>query len=310
MNKKFISTKMKIVLLGLLISSIGFYASGCIVLFKSDYNLSDYTYKLNFNPNSFNYNFNFSNNFLNFINSYSSHDYDIDEDIYEITFNSTSQNIEVVNTNDSLLNIKIKSFSSSDTELDLVKNNNKMEFSSNINIPDYADIIISMPKFFSDKIILKITTRSGDININNFASNAINASSASGNINFKNSNLNYIYSSSSSGDINLNSINSYIETNLSCLSGSIKGDGTFGILTGTTSSGNVSLTFKDNLRNIFLSSVSGDIDLQLPSNSGYEVNYNTLSGDLNTDKSNLINNDKSNKININTTSGDLNINKV
>ena len=115
MNKKFISTKMKIFLLALLILSIIFYASGCVVLIQSNYNLAHYSDELNFNPNSLRYNFNFSNNFLNFTNSYSSHDYDITDDISEIDFNMNSQSVEIVNTNTDKLNIKIKSFSSSGT---------------------------------------------------------------------------------------------------------------------------------------------------------------------------------------------------
>ena len=307
MNKKFISTKMKIFLLALLILSIIFYAPGCVVLIQSNYNLAHYSDELNFNPNSLRYNFNFSNNFLNFTNSYSSHDYDITDDISEIDFNMNSQSVEIVNTNTDKLNIKIKSFSSSGTELNLVKNNNKMTFSPTVNIPDNAEIIISVPSDYSKKATLKINTSSGDITVNNISANTLNASSASGDVDLNNCDLNYLYSSSSSGDINLNAVNSYVETNLSCLSGSIDGTGNFGVLTGTTSSGDISVTFKNNLNNVFLSAVSGDIDLYIPSDCGYEAIYTTISGELNSSNDNLFNGDKSNKININTTSGDLSI---
>ena len=154
---------------------------------------------------------------------------------------------------------------------------------------------------------MKINTSSGDINVNNISANTLNASSASGDVDLNNCDLNYLYSSSSSGDINLNAVNSYVETNLSCLSGSIDGTGNFGVLTGTTSSGDISVTFKNNLNNVFLSAVSGDIDLYIPSDCGYEAIYTTISGELNSSNDNLFNGDKSNKININTTSGDLSI---
>lgn len=307
MNKRFISTKMKVFILVLLILSIIFYASGCIFLIQSNYNLSDYSDELKFDSDSFMYNFDFDNNFLNFTNSYSSNDYNIADNVSEIDFNMSSQDIKVVNTNNSTLNIKIQSFSSSDTELNLFQNNNKMIFSPTVDIPDSAKIIISIPSAFSNKVTLKLTTSSGDVNISNYSSNTLNISSASGDINLNNCNLNYLYSSSSSGDINLTSVNSYVETNLACLSGSINGTGNFAILTGTTSSGDIDITFEDKLSNVFLSAVSGDINLYIPSHCGYETNYSTISGELNSPESNMTNGDKLNTINVNTTTGDLSI---
>lgn len=307
MNKKLISLKMKITLLVFLILSIIFYASGCIILVQSNYSLSDYSDELNFNTNSFKYNFNFINNFLNFTNSYSSHNYSIDDNINEIDFNMNSQDIEIVNTDSTELNVKIKSFSSSSAQLNLLKTNNKITFSPTVDIPDNAQVIISIPSDVSDRLTLKLTTSSGDINLNNVSSNTLNASSASGDINLNSCNLNYLYTSTSSGDINLTSVNSYIETNLYCLSGSIYGTGNFAVLTGTTSSGDIELTFENKLNNVYLNDNSGDIDLYVPSNCGYEVNYNTVSGELNSPEGILTNGDKSNTINVNTTSGDLNI---
>ena len=307
MSKKFISTKMKIFLLVLLILSIVSYASGCIILIQSNYSLSDYSDELNFNSNSFKYNFDFKNNFLNFTNLHSSNESTIEDNISEINLNMKSQKIEVVNTNSNLLNIKIKSFLPSITELNLLKNDNKMIFSPTVNIPNSAEVIISIPLELSNKITLKVTTSSGDINITNYSSNTINASSASGDINFNNCDLNYLYSSSSSGDINMTSVNSYAETNVSSLSGSISGNGNFAVLTGSTSSGDIDITFKDKLNNVFLSAISGDIDLYIPSNCGYEANYSTSFGELNVDENIMTNGDKSSSININTTSGDLSI---
>lgn len=307
MNKKLISKKMKIFLLIMIILSICFYVSGYIILIKSNYKLSDYSEELKFNSNSIP--FNFGNYIFDLINPYSSYDYDVSENLSEINFNITSQNIKVMNYNGNTLNIKIKGFSSSDMELDSVKTDNKITFSSNIDIPDYMDIIVRIPESISDKIMLKITTRNGDIDINNLSCNYINLSSATGNINLQNCKLNYIYSSNSCGDINLNSINSAIETNLSNAYGSINCEGNLGILTGNTTSGDINLVFKDYLRNVFITSVSGNIELYMPLSSGYEVSYSTLSGTLNASEEDLFNTDKSNKINVRTNSGNLNVYK-
>ena len=56
MEKKFISTNMKIFMLILFLLSITFYASGCITLVQSGYKLSDYANELNITPNSFKFN--------------------------------------------------------------------------------------------------------------------------------------------------------------------------------------------------------------------------------------------------------------
>ena len=73
MKKKFISTNMKIFMLVLLLLSITFYASGCVVLVKSGYKLSDYANELNINPDAFKFNLNI--NGLNF-------DFNTEETIY------------------------------------------------------------------------------------------------------------------------------------------------------------------------------------------------------------------------------------
>lgn len=307
MNKKIIPRKMKIFVLILVTLSMCFYVSGYIILVKSNHNLSDYSEELKSNLDSLSRNFH--SNILNLINPYSSYDYDINENISEINFNVTSQNIKVMNYGGNTVKIKIKGFLSSDVKLDSIKTDNKITFSSNIDIPDYTDIIVSIPKYISDKIMLKIATRNGDIDINDLSCNYINLSSANGNINLQNCNLNYISSSSSCGNINLNSVNSSIETNLSNMYGSINCDGSFGILTGNTTSGDINLSFKDNLKNVFITSVSGDIELNLPLSSGYELSYSTLSGTLNANKDDLFNTDKSNKINVRTNSGNLNVYK-
>ena len=46
--------------------------------------------------------------------------------------------------------------------------------------------------------------------------------------------------------LSVNSSTTSNETNLTALSGSINGNGNFGALTGSTSSGDIKLTFKDN----------------------------------------------------------------
>ncbi|WP_294377536.1 DUF4097 family beta strand repeat-containing protein [uncultured Clostridium sp.] len=303
MSRKFIPIKMKIFILILIILSIVFYASGCILLVQSNYNLSDYSDEFNFNEDSFKFNFN--DTFLNFTNSYSSYDYDINNTISEIDFNMSSQNLKFITSKNNTLNIKINSFSSSSSKLNLITNNNRMTFSSTADISDDAEIIVNMPSDCLNKITLKITTSSGDIDIKGLSANAVNASSASGDVYFDKCNVNYLSCSSSSGDIYLNSINSYMETNLSSLSGSISGDGNFSVLTSKTSSGDMDISINNKLDNTFLASSSGDISLIIPSECDYNTNFSTLSGELTSSKNTLKNGDMSKTINVNTSSGNL-----
>ncbi|MGN0144646.1 MAG: DUF4097 family beta strand repeat-containing protein [Clostridium sp.] len=305
MSKKFITRKIKLFLMIMLVLTVFFYTSGYILLTQSGYNLANYIDKSK-SISDFLY-LHFNNAFSELINPYSSCNYDIDNNISEINFNITSQNIQLINSNSDILNVKIKGLFTSDVRLNYTDNGNKIVFSSNVDIPDFTNIIIEIPEFISSRIRLKITTNSGNIDINDFSCNSISLSSANGDITLENSKFNYIYSSSSCGDINLDSVISAKETNLANTSGSINFNGSVENLTANTSTGNMYLTFRDNLKDIFLNSVSGDINLLLPSDLGYEVNFNTLSGTLNADKDDLFNKDKSAKINVRTNNSDLNV---
>lgn len=307
MSKKLIPNNMKKFLSVMLILTLCFYASGCVILARSGYKLKDCISEAK-STSDFLYHY-FNNAFSKLISSYSSHSYTVNDNISEINLNLTSQNIQVVNSSDSMLNIKIEGLFSSDLSLDLIDNDNKMTFLSNVDIPEFINIILEMPTSISNKITLKITTKNGNININNFSCNSISLSTANGDLLLEHSNFNYIYSSSSCGDITLNYIFSSKETNISNMSGSIYGSGRFGIFTANTTSGDINFAFTSDLNNMFLSSISGDINLCLPSNSGYEVNFDTLSGTLNAEKDTLFNTDRYAKINVHTNNSDLNVQK-
>lgn len=313
MKKNFISTNMKIFLLILFLLSTTFYTSGCIALVQSGYKLSDYADELHIDPNNFKFNFNldkFNLNKFNFdFNDTSvSMDYSINDNINEININLNSQDIKVVNYDGTDLKVQIKSHSTISGQLPETETENKLVLNTSYDTPGNASISVSIPNSFRDKGSLKIITSSGDINISNLSINTLNLSTASGDIDVSGATSDYLSLNNSSGDINFNAITTLMETKLTSSSGDIVGSGALGSLSGSTSSGDIDLQFKDSLNNTSISANSGSVTMSLPRNLGYKINYDTISGDLNSPNGQLSSGDESSIINVNTMSGDLNIN--
>ena len=305
MAKKFISTKMKIFMLILFLLSITFYVSGCIALVQSGYKLSDYPDELNFTPDSFKFNANI--NLFDFDGSSLSKDYNLNDNINEISINLNSQDIKIENYDGPTLKVQIKSSNSASNELTETEEGHKLNLNTSYNTPGNANISISIPNSFKNKGALKIVTSSGDIYISNVSLDTLSISTASGDTEVSNLNLNYLSLNTSSGDTHLKNVSALNETRLVSSSGEIVGNGTLGQLTANTTSGDMELKLENSLANSSLSSISGTIDLSLPKDSGYKINYDTISGHLESSNGKLSHGDESSIININTTSGNLNI---
>ena len=94
------------------------------------------------------------------------------------------------------------------------------------------------------------------------------------------------------------------------VSGKIDLDGSFHQVTGGSTSGEVDLALRKCPDKIELTTVSGDVDLELPRNAGFTLDYSTVSGDLESDfplTAGRTYGDGSGSITIDTTSGDLKI---
>lgn len=308
MKKMLVSTKMKIFMLILLLLSITFYASGCIALAQSGYKISDYADELHLSPTNFNFNWDFDKLNFDFNTSSISNNYPINDNISEIDFNLSSQDIKVTNYDGDDLNIEIKSRGRISGELPKSENGNKLVFSTKYDIPSNSTILVSVPNKFKDKGIFKIITSSGDIDVSNLSVNTLNASAANGDIDAANLNLYYLSLNSSSGDMKLNNISASTETKLISSSGDISGNGNFGTLTSNTSSGDIKLKFINSINNISIGTHSGSASLSIPKTLGYKVNFQTVSGHLNSSSKELSYGDESSLINVNTTSGNLTIN--
>lgn len=308
MKKKFISTKMKIFMLVLFLLSITFYVSGCITLVQSGYKLSDYADELHLTPEIFENSFDFNKFNFDFNTSSISNDYTINDNINEVDFNLSSQDIKVTNYDGDTLKVEIKSNSTISGELTKTENDNKIIFSTKYNTPGNSTIYVSVPNKLKDKGVLKIITSSGDIDLSNLSINTLNASAASGDINTSNLNIDYLCLNTSSGDIKLNNVIASTETKLTSSSGDINGSGNLGNLSSNTSSGSVKLQFMNSINNMSISTHSGTVTLSIPKNLGYKINYETVSGHFNSTNKLLSYGDESSIININTVSGNLHIN--
>jgi DUF4097 and DUF4098 domain-containing protein YvlB len=292
-------------MLALFLLSITFYASGCIVLVQSGYKLSDYPNELNITPDSFKFNANI--NLFDFNDSYLSREYNLNDNINEVAVNLNSQDIKVENYEGQTLKVQVKNNNSVSSELSESEEGNKIILSTSYDTPGNASISISIPNSFKNRGALKIVTSSGDINISNLSLDTLGISTASGDTELSNINLNYFSSNSSSGDTHLKNVSALTETKLVSSSGEIVGNGTLGKITANTTSGDMKLTLEKSLATSSLSSISGSISLSLPKSAGYKINYDTISGQLDSSKGKLSHGDESSIINVNTTSGSLNI---
>lgn len=291
--KKLISTKMKIFLLALFISSIICYTFAAINLYYSNYNLSSYLSN----------NHNWSIGWNNYTNSLSGNiEKDFPNSIENINIITTSSNVSIFPHDASNINVDIRGdFDSNHKYNDCIK---KFDITDkDINIET------STEDFFND-VSLNIYIP------NNFNGN-INLKTTSGDMSISSLKLSNLLLSSTSGEIksyNVTSSNSKINST----SGSLDYTGSLGECTISSTSGDIELNLSDLGNNSTITSTSGEIDVNLASAIGYKANISSTSGDIearnnNTDNLNInksytfTNGDGTKNISIHTTSGDISI---
>ncbi len=134
---------------------------------------------------------------------------------------------------------------------------------------------------------IKVSTVSGDLDINCEKANVLDFNSTSGSLAVQKTVIGSLYADTTSGDINVSNMNS------------AEGD-----IVIDTISGRVYLVY-DILCKTRIDTVSGDVTLDIPNDSIIDLNYNSVSGDIN---GSYNANTAGVFIRVNTTSGDLNIN--
>ena len=105
---------------------------------------------------------------------------------------------------------------------------------------------------------------------------------------------------------------------VSTVSGKVELDGSFRRVTGESTSGEIDLTLRSCPEKLELTTVSGNIELELPEDAGFALDHSTVSGSLSSElRLNWKWNDlytygdsDSSEFTVSTTSGDLDIKKL
>lgn len=314
--KKFISTKMKIFITFLIVLSVGCYIAAGVTLYNSNYKLSDYVNNWDFHDWRIGWNFDW-----NEYNSSGIIEKDLAPTVENINLKSTSSDLSFQFYNESKLKVEVSGHfdrnydfnegihNFSLTDKDILIEANESHRSSSLNIK------VFIPSSYKGNI--SITSTSGEIKCTGGDINQLTINSLSGDIETYNVITKSSTLSSTSGKIyssNLNSLNTQVKTT----SGDIDIIGNIGDASINTSSGEISLNLSSLNKNLDISTSSGEVELDIPSNENYKLNFTTSSGDLGGSFGNVniesgrtysvTNGDGSNSINVKTTSGDLDIN--
>lgn len=166
---------------------------------------------------------------------------------------------------------------------------------------------------------LSLDTSSGDINLDKkMLLSDVTCSLSSGDLTIRNLSCNKFSYDCSSGSLKADSLNTK-ETRLDSSSGDITINGFTGNIEGESSSGTISLGYKEFNNNVTLRAQSGDIELKLPESSEFYLDASCSSGEVECNfpitisgkkKDNVligtVKSDK-NKVKLNTSSGDITV---
>ncbi len=147
------------------------------------------------------------------------------------------------------------------------------------NYSNYSDLKLDIyiPKEYSGKF--EMNTSSGDITGEKMNVKSINIATSSGNINLKNINSDTVTLETSSGDGNIKSVNAG-NIKFKSSSGDMTIEDMKGILNAATSSGEISVGYKELNGDIAVVSSSGDVKVYLPNNSKFNLNAVGASGEI------------------------------
>lgn len=302
--KKFISKKMKIFISLLAVISIGCYIAAAIVLYNSDFKLSNYINQWTYNWDwDFDFHDDWNINWGNY-RDLGTLERDFSDEIKDININTTSIDIKIQFYDGEKLKMDATTNTWNNTTIeDMINNlttlNNALSMDLSPNGCNDVNFNIYIPIKYKNN--LNITSASGDKEIISGEFNNLTLSSNSGEIKLSNVNTKEFNAQTSSGDIDISNVTA-TTTKLNTTSGDIDIINSFlGELSASTSSGEMNLSFRDLGNNSSISSNSGDIDLNINDTVGYKLNFNTVSGDISGNFGSI---DINNKKNYSFTNGD------
>lgn len=323
-NKKIISSKMKIFMAFLLLSSIICFTTAFIQLYYSDFKVDNY--------------FNISQYYSNAINwSNDSDDLSGDEvysksidlkDIDNINIDFYNYPTVVQTYPGDSLSISIyskhNSSSAQNKQIELLSNSvdNKtlvVTPSQNISsINEYRNnisFLIKVPYSYSNNI--NINTSNGNIDLSNLNIKNLNIKTTNSYVSINNLTSETTNISTTNGSIVTNGLNTK-DLILNTTDGSISSTDNFANGTISTINGSIYTLISNSVSNLNINSTSGSINLSINKDSNLTLSYSTINGSLYRDSydesSDYLNNDNTlklgngnGKVNVKTVNGDLNL---
>lgn len=296
---------MKIFLLIIFISSLFCYISGFIFLFNTQYTFSEFTRDIHsLDLSKLKLYLVKNDSISSFSQSSLTKEYELKDGIDSIYINLTCQNVKVNSYDGDNIRVQIKG-----TEFFNISELSQYEvdsaltfFSPSDTLNSSLDIVIDLPKKIINDYNIDISTNSGDIDVNYLSIDSLNCSTDYGDISLNNINTNYLNVKNFSGDVTINKLNSNFESSFTLNNGDFSGNGCFGFINSNSTSGDILLDLSNITNEIYITSVSGDVNLNVPDSSNYKLDYSSLSGKLNSPISSSVNDDNYNIIHIKTIS--------
>ena len=203
-------------------------------------------------------------------------------EINQYDFTAQIQNIEIdwvagsiaIHKSDSLSNITVEEFSPAGSNYNMVVKQSgqnlkiqyceePMKFSSfGIHSDVSKDLVIRVPKNWNCNN-LEIDAAATDVNIQDLTIRELDFDGASGNLSLDNCNIEELDIDTASGDVEFTGILENLD--FDAASAKFYGE------------------FFENPRNLNMDSMSGDLELVLPEDAGFELNMDTVSGSFDTD---------------------------
>lgn len=295
--KKLISTKMKVFMVFLFITSITCFASSAVVLYNSNFKFSDYT-----NWDNWNINWGY--------NHYTYNNYDktvLDEPLTDITnlnidFNGYDVVVQLHSGNNIIINTNINSTESISSDYLTVNKSDKTLSISPKNIN--KNVLVKIPSTYSKNLSLNFTSGSADLS--NITLEALNIQGINSDLNLNNLTCTSSILSTTNGNITLNNITSN-DLSVDTLNGEVYLTNLKGNITIKTISSNIFANLTNEITNGSFNSTNGNIELQLPSDNNFLIDYNTVNGELdtysassNTSNFNITSNNRNHKIKMGT----------
>lgn len=263
--KKLINTKMKIFMVFLLIASITCFTTSMIILYNSDFKLTNFA------------DFNMWNNKKHtYYSDYST--VILDQSLNDITnlnidFTGHDVTLEVHSGDNLIINANKPTLSTANL-LNVTNTNGTITISpSGIS----KNILVKLPSNYTNNFDFKSTN--GNVNLSNMNLQSFKIESINSDLNINNLTLALGNISTSNGNISLTNVNSK-DLSANTLNGEIYGNNLKGIVNLKTVSGDIFADFTNEITNSKIDTIDGDVSLNISENSNFLIDFNTVDGEL------------------------------